>query len=70
MIVGGKRFFRRAGLITPGAKEVVVNLVGLPKNLMVVGGKFSMRAEGIPRDKDVEVQLVILAKVVESRWKR
>ncbi|KAK2444748.1 alpha carbonic anhydrase [Trifolium repens] len=70
MIVGCKRIFRRTGLITPGAEEVAVSLVGATKNPMVVGGKTFMRAEGIPRDEVVEVQLVILARVVGSKWKR
>jgi hypothetical protein len=69
MIVGCKRFFRRTGLITPGAEEVAVNLVGLPKNPKVVLGKIFMTAEGIPRDEEVKVQLVILAMVVGSKWK-
>jgi hypothetical protein len=46
MIVGCKRFFRRTGLITQGAEEVAVNLVRLPKNPMVMGGKIFMRAGG------------------------
>ncbi|KAK2409141.1 alpha carbonic anhydrase [Trifolium repens] len=70
MIVGCKRIFRRTSLITPGAEEVAVSLVGATKNPMVVGGKTFMRAEGIPRDEEVEVQLVILARVVGSKWKR
>ncbi|KAK2372836.1 hypothetical protein QL285_073927 [Trifolium repens] len=70
MIVGCKRIFRRTGLITPGAEEVAVSLVGATKNPMVVGDKTFMSAEGIPRDEEVEVQLVILARVVGSKWKR
>ncbi|KAK2410739.1 alpha carbonic anhydrase [Trifolium repens] len=70
MIVGCKRISRRTGLITPGAEEVAVSLVGATKNPMVVGGKTFMRAEDIPRDEEVEVQLVILARVVGSKWKR
>ncbi|KAK2421738.1 alpha carbonic anhydrase [Trifolium repens] len=70
MIVGCKRIFRRTDLITPGSEEVAVSLVGATKNPMVVGGKTFMRAEGIPRDEEVEVQLVILARVVGSKWKR
>ncbi|MCI79343.1 hypothetical protein A2U01_0100614, partial [Trifolium medium] len=48
MIVGSKHFFKRTDLITPGAEEGAVNLVGAP---MVVEGKIFMRAEGIPRDE-------------------
>ncbi|KAK2458211.1 alpha carbonic anhydrase [Trifolium repens] len=70
LIVGCKRIFMRTGLITPGFEEVAVSLVGATKNPMVVGGKTFMRAEGIPRDEEVEVQLVILARVVGSKWKR
>jgi hypothetical protein len=70
MIVGCKRIFRRTGLITPGSEEVAVSLVGATKNPMVVGDKTFMRAEGIPRDEEVGVQLVILARVVGSKWKR
>ncbi|KAK2397311.1 alpha carbonic anhydrase [Trifolium repens] len=70
LIVGCKRIFRRTGLITPGAEEVAVSLVGATKNPMVVGDKTFMSAEGIPRDEEVEVQLVILARVVGSKWKR
>ena len=69
MIVGCKRIFRRTGLITPGAEEVAVSLVGATKNPMVVGCKIFMRAEGIPRDEE-EVILVVLARVVGSKWKR
>ena len=36
---------------------------------MVVGDKIFMRAEGIPRDEE-EVILVVLAMVVGSKWKR
>ncbi|MCI24120.1 hypothetical protein A2U01_0045303, partial [Trifolium medium] len=43
-IVGGKRFFKRTDLITPGAEE---GTVGLPKNPMVARGKIFKRAEGI-----------------------
>ena len=51
------------------AEEGAVNLVGATKNLLVVGCKIFMRAEGIPRDED-EVILVVLAIVVGSKWKR
>jgi hypothetical protein len=37
---------------------------------MVLGHKDSMRAEGILRDGDEEVMLVVLARVVGSKWKR
>jgi hypothetical protein len=57
MIVGGKRFFRRTEMITQGTKDGTV------------GNKIFTRAEGIPRDKGVEVQLVVLAKVVGSKWR-
>ncbi|WJX12785.1 hypothetical protein P8452_03241 [Trifolium repens] len=56
-------------LKTPGVEEVAVNLVGATKNPMVVGAKIFMRAEGIPRDEE-EVILVVLAMVVGSKWKR
>ncbi|KAK2420496.1 hypothetical protein QL285_031218 [Trifolium repens] len=56
-------------LATPESEEVAVNLVGATKNSMVVGGKIFMRAEGIPRDEE-EVILVVLAMVVGSKWKR
>jgi hypothetical protein len=69
MIVGCKRFFKWTCLITPVVEDVTVNFVGLPKNPMVVGGKIFMRAEGILRDEEVEVQLVVLAKVVGSKWR-
>ncbi|MCI21267.1 hypothetical protein A2U01_0042433, partial [Trifolium medium] len=46
------------------AEDGSVNLVGLPKNPMVVGGKIFMRAEGILRDEEEEVQLA-----GSSRWR-
>jgi hypothetical protein len=36
---------------------------------MVVGNKIFTREEDIPRDKRVEVQLVVLAKFVGSKWR-
>ncbi|MCI41708.1 hypothetical protein A2U01_0062942 [Trifolium medium] len=69
MIVGSKRFFRRTDLITPGAEEGAVNLVGLPKNPMVMGDKIFMRAEGILRDEGNEVMLAGLTMVVGSKWR-
>ncbi|MCI45812.1 hypothetical protein A2U01_0067051 [Trifolium medium] len=69
MIVGSRRFFRRTDLITPWAEESAVNLVGLPKNPMVVGGKIFMRAEGILRDDGNDVMLAGLAMVVGSKWR-
>jgi hypothetical protein len=50
MIVGCKRIFKRTSLITPGVKEVAMNIVWLLKNPIVVGGKIFMRAKDIPRD--------------------
>ncbi|KAK2452961.1 hypothetical protein QL285_000704 [Trifolium repens] len=69
VIVGCKRFFESTELNTPGVEEVAVNLVGATKNPMVVGWKIFMRAEGIPRDEEEEI-LVVLAIVVGSKWKR
>ncbi|MCI84364.1 hypothetical protein A2U01_0105642, partial [Trifolium medium] len=54
-IVGGKRFFRRTGLIIPGAEDVTVKLVELLKIPTVVGGKIFKRAEGIPRVEEMKV---------------
>ena len=51
------------------AEGGAVNLVGATKNPMVVGCKIFMRAEGILRDEE-EVILVVLARVVGSKWKR
>ncbi|MCI67503.1 hypothetical protein A2U01_0088762, partial [Trifolium medium] len=46
-IVGGKHFFRMTNLISPGAEDVTVKHVDLPKISMVVGGKIFKRAEDI-----------------------
>ncbi|MCI04515.1 hypothetical protein A2U01_0025562, partial [Trifolium medium] len=46
---GGKHFFGSTERNTPGAEEVTVTLVELPKIHMVAGCKIFKRAEGIPR---------------------
>ncbi|PNX64657.1 hypothetical protein L195_g054130 [Trifolium pratense] len=63
-ILSGEQAFLQGGtnLITPESKEGAVNLVGVTKHPMVVGGKIFMRAEGISRDEG-EVQLA------RSRWR-
>ncbi|MCI39520.1 hypothetical protein A2U01_0060752, partial [Trifolium medium] len=69
-IVGSKRFFRRTNLITPGAEEGTVNLVGATKHPMIVGINIFMRAEGIPRDEgEVHLAGSKWRMVLRSRFK-
>ncbi|PNX59181.1 hypothetical protein L195_g051286 [Trifolium pratense] len=61
-IVGGKRFLRGMNLITQGAEDVTVKLVGLTP--LVVGGKIFKKTKDISRVEDVKVNLVGLRRVV------
>ncbi|MCI61333.1 hypothetical protein A2U01_0082590, partial [Trifolium medium] len=52
-----------------GAEDGSVNLVGLPKNPMVMGDKIFKRAKDIPRDEGNEVMIAGLTMVVGSKWR-
>ncbi|MCI29414.1 hypothetical protein A2U01_0050623, partial [Trifolium medium] len=47
-----------------GSKRLWCELVELPKNPMVAGGKIFKRVEGIPRVEEVKVNLLGLRRVV------